>query len=149
MNARTLALASLLPMLLAAPAAVRAETAAATPADKPLSGTRCLDPRQARSWVRLDNRNLLVDAGRYQYRIQVSSACTALGWTQFLRFRGDGISGRVCGTFDDAILTSDYPCLIDRMSLISKDEYRQLIKDRDAARKARKDARAAAKSGTP
>lgn len=117
--------------------------------DKPLRGGKCLDPRQARGWTLLDDRSLLVDAGRYLYRIELGPACTGITWTQFIRFHGDNVTGHVCGTFGDEVLTRDYPCRIERMQLITRDEYKQAVKARDEARKARKAARAAEKSKSP
>lgn len=144
------ALAACLLAALVASGAARAGESAAKPAkESRLSGSKCLDPRQARSWTLLDDRSLLVDAGRYMYRLELAPACTGITWSQFIRFRGDSVSGRVCGTFDDAVITREYPCRIERMRLITRDEYTQLIKARDDARKARKAARAAAKSKAP
>lgn len=116
-----------------------APSASAASTDTPfLRGSQCLDPNLARSWIELDDRTILVDAGRNKYRIEVSGACTSLSFSQILVFRGDPISGRVCGNLGDAILTRDYPCKIDRMQLISKAEYKQAIDDRAAERKRRK-----------
>ena len=149
MTPRALA-AFLIALVVAAGVARAGETTATKPAkEPPLRGNKCLDPRQARSWTLLDDRSLLVDAGRYAYRIELGPACTGITWSQFLRFRGDDVTGRVCGTFGDAVVTRDYPCRIERMHLLSRDEYRQAIKDRDDARKARKAARDAAKSKAP
>lgn len=103
-----------------------------------LRGSQCLDPDFARGWVELDDRTILVDAGRNRYRIEVGGACTSLSFSPLLVFRGDPVSGRVCGTLGDAILTRDYPCRIERMELISKAQYKQAIDDRAAERKRRK-----------
>jgi len=100
-----------------------------------LQGTQCLDPDFARSWINLDRRTLLVDAGRYKYRLEVASACSALDYSHVLRFRGDPISGRVCGGAFDAILTRDYPCRIERMDQIDKAQYRAMLEHRAQARK--------------
>ena len=103
-----------------------------------LRGSQCLDPNFARNWIELDDRTILVDAGRNRYRIEVAPACSSLSFTPLLVFRGDPISGRVCGNLGDAILTRDYPCKIERMQLISKAEYKQAVDDRAAERKRRK-----------
>jgi hypothetical protein len=100
-----------------------------------LRGRECLEPSMARSWTDLDNDTVLVDAGRYRYRIQVAGACSALRWTQVLAFRGDPVGGRVCGGVGDAILTRDYPCAIRGMQLLDKDEYKALLQQRADARK--------------
>jgi hypothetical protein len=96
-----------------------------------LRGAECLDPGMARSWIDLDSRNLLVDAGRYKYRVEVSPACSALDWSHMLVFRGDPISGRVCGTLGDAILTRDYPCTIQDMHLLDAEQYKALVMQYD------------------
>ena len=116
-----------------------ATSASAGSTDTPtLRGAQCLDPDFARGWVELDDRTILVDAGRNRYRIEVGGACTSLSFSSLLVFRGDPVSGRVCGNLGDAILTRDYPCKIERMQLISKAEYKQAIDDRAAERKRRK-----------
>ena len=133
-------------LALALPAAAVADVPGGSAAPSPrLQGAQCLDPEQARGWTLVDSDHLLVDAGRYKYRIEVASACTALGYSQVIAFRGDPIGGRVCGSVHDAVVTRDYPCRIDRLELLSKEQYQQALKDYDAARKARKAARAAAK----
>lgn len=115
-----------------------ASASAGSPDSPILRGSECLDPDFARGWVELDDRTLLVDAGRNKYRIEVGGACTSLSFTPLLAFRGDPVSGRVCGSIGDAILTRDYPCRIERMQLISKAQYKQAIDDRAAERKRRK-----------
>ena len=51
---------------------------------------------------------------------------------------------RVCGTAFDAVLTrGGVPCQIQSMRVISKDEYAQALREREAARKARRAARKA------
>ncbi len=123
----------------------------ATPAAKPVSPrilpvAECLDPQMARSWIQADNGDLLVDAGRYKYRMKVAPACTALSYSNFVGFRGDPITGRVCGGFRDAVLTRDYPCKIEGMQRLSKEEYEAMLKADKEARKARKAEKAKAKA---
>jgi hypothetical protein len=116
----------------ALPASALAGDLARAPA---LRGAQCLDPERARTWINEDDRHLLVDSGRYKYRIEVAPACTALGYSQLIGFRGDPVLGRVCGGLGDAVLTRDYPCRIERMELLSKEQYRQAVKDRHSYRK--------------
>ena len=108
----------------------------------PLRGAQCLDPDQARGWVNTDGSHILVDAGRYKYRIEVAPACSALGYSQVIGFRGDPVLGRVCGGIGDAVITRDYPCRIERMELLSKEQYKDALADREANRKIRKAERA-------
>jgi hypothetical protein len=103
-----------------------------------LRGTQCLDPDFARGWTHWDDRTILVDAGRRKYRIEFQHRCWGLDWSHVLVFRGDPISGRVCGGAFDAVLTRDVPCPIGRMDLISPEEYRQMVKDRASERAERR-----------
>jgi hypothetical protein len=122
--------------------------AAATPAsaDAPrrpplLRGAQCLDPDFARGWVYLDDRNIVVDSGRYRYHIELNSQCRDLAWSPFIAFRGDPISGRVCGSSFDAVLTRERPCTISAMTIITKEEYKAL--EQHNSRKARRERRRA------
>lgn len=103
-----------------------------------LPAAECLDPDRARAWTQMDNGDVLVDAGRYKYRMQIASACTALSFSTFVGFRGDPVTGRVCGGFSDAVLTRDYPCKIQGMQRMTKEEYEATLKADKEARKARK-----------
>ena len=125
-----LCLASL-PVLAAAPAYLR--------------GSDCLDPNMARSWIELDNRTILVDAGRHKYRMEISGACSALGFSPYLGFKGDPISGRVCGILSDSIVTRDYTCRIERMELLDKEQYKQALESRKSSRRRKP----VSHSGTP
>jgi hypothetical protein len=99
----------------------------------------------ARSWIELDNRTILVDAGRRKYRMEISPACSALGFSPFLGFKGDPVSGRVCGIIGDSIVTRDYTCRIDRMELIDKAQFKQLQESRKGSRRPKP----VSHSGTP
>ena len=131
---------------------------AATPTDAPapeapksryLKGGECLDPTFARSYYALDRRRLLVDAGSRKYLIEVAPSCWNLDFANAIGFRGDLASNRVCGSAHDEVLVrGEPPCRIERMELLSKEQYRQAIEERDAYRKARKaEAKAKKKSG--
>jgi hypothetical protein len=103
-----------------------------------LRGTQCLDPDFARGWTHWDDRTSLVDAGRKKYRVEFQHRCWGLDWSHVLAFRGDPISGRVCGGAFDAVLTRDVPCPIGRMDLISKEEYQAMLDDRARERAERR-----------
>lgn len=91
-----------------------------------LRGADCLDPGTARSWHDVSATELLVDAGRRKYRLTVSAACTRLGLGPVLRFDGDPISGRVCGTPSDAVLLDDgQRCPIERMELVDATTWQE------------------------
>lgn len=125
-------------------AVATAATSVPTQGRHVLQGAQCLDPAMARSWIDIDDDTLLVDAGRYKYRIQVSGACSALDWSPVLLFRGDPITGRVCGSLGDAILTRDYPCTIVDMQLLDKEQHQALVREYEDARKARRAKRGSA-----
>ena len=114
-----------------------------------LHGIKCMDPDQVRGWTAVDNKNLLIDAGRYKYRVEFNQSCNSIRFGNALGFRGDPVTGRVCGTFGDSVVTRDYPCHIDHMQLISKEQYKQEIKDYQDARKARKAAKNAEAAKAP
>jgi hypothetical protein len=128
--------------------AATADAAAATapPAASSLRGHDCLDPSFARSYTDLDHRRLLVDTGRNRYLIEVTPSCLDLGIANVIGFRGDPINNRVCGGVMDAVLVrNSVPCRIERMVLLSKEEYRQALHDREQGRRQRKAGREAAK----
>lgn len=125
-----------------------AATATAVRASDPpprqiLRGGDCLDPQMARGWTQLDDGDLLVDAGRHKYRLTLAAACTAADYSNTIQFRGDPVSGRVCGGIQDMVVTRDYPCRIERMQLLDKAQYAQALQDDKEARKARRAARKA------
>jgi hypothetical protein len=131
--AATLVLAAL-PALASAPG-----PAAETPV-RHLRGSECLDPNLVRGFHSLDRNQVIVDAGRHFYRIEVAPSCWNLRFASVIAFRGDIVSGRVCGTPHDEILVrGEPPCRIQAMSLMTKDEYKQLQLERAAERKARRE----------
>lgn len=148
MRARPLIIAAGLSLCGLAQAAGGAAVQAPAPVSgyKPLPLAECLDPDRARGWTQLDNGDLMVDAGRYKYRVKIASACTALGYSNILGFRGDPISGRVCGNIRDAVLTRDYPCKIESLQRLSKEEYDAVLKADQQARKDRKTRKAKEKA---
>lgn len=146
MNARMTATLSLLLAACAACASTPSPPgdATASSADSPrriLRPSECLDPAMARSWTDIGRDTLLVDAGRHKYRMEVSGACSAVTWSPVLVFRGDPVSGRVCGSVGDAIVTRDYPCTIQRLELLDKVQYKALLQQYEDARKRRRDAK--------
>ena len=133
-------------IVLAAAGAASAAAAPADPRPRPpvLRGGECLDPDFARGYVNLSEQVLLVDTGRHAYRLEVPRACWSLRFTSFVIFRGDPVSNRVCGTAFDAIIPRDgIPCRIERLELISREEYRQALEQHAAERRARRAARKA------
>ncbi len=90
-----------------------------------LRGADCLDPSMARTWDYVSGDELLVDAGRRKYRVHLSEHCTALGHGSVIRFKGDPVSGRVCGNPGEAVRTGRMSCRIERVELIDAEAYRK------------------------
>lgn len=127
-----------------------AESTAAPPKPRPLSGIRCLDPGPASGWTYLDDSHILIDGGPYRYSVEFLDACWGLKFENSLAFRGDPFSGRVCGDIGDEVIVKNMHCRIKHMEIISSAQYKQMIKDNKAANEARKLERAEAKkSKTP
>lgn len=96
-----------------------------------LRGADCMSPTAVRGFVEIDDRRILVDAGNKRYRIEVSGSCWNLDTTPEISFRGDPISNRVCGsTFDLVLVRNSNPCKIIRMELISKQQYKEALRER-------------------
>ena len=98
----------------------------------PSAHATCLEPSRARSFSVLDDEVILVDAGSDHYRMEVEPACRGVDFAFALKFRGDPVTGRVCG-FHDAILTDRGECRIDRLDWITREEYDRLSKPKKAA----------------
>ena len=100
--------------------------AAAAPPLRPLS--ECLDPDRARSWHQIDTDEILVDAGRKRFHLQLAPACPELGYNHTVAFRsGDGI-GRICGSAGDVVLVPraapiGIPCRIVVVTPLTKEQY--------------------------
>lgn len=107
-----------------------------------LRGRECLDPQFARGWVYLDDHHILVDAGRNRYRIEFSSSCRDIAYTPVIAFRGDPIAGRVCGSAFDSVLTREMPCRIQRMELLTREQYKAIESQRARERAERRRTRA-------
>ena len=127
----TVAAGAAVALLLAACAAPapRGDAAGQAP---PLPLAECLDPDRARSFVLLENDQLLVDAGRYRYHILLAHACPELGTTHALEFRPAGGIGRLCGGAMETVLPLGArppvrPCPIRSLRRVSDAEYQALL----------------------
>ena len=128
-------------VLAALPALASAPAPAAEAPGRFLRGSECLDPSLVRGFHTLEHNQVIVDGGRRFYRIEVAPSCWNLRFASVIAFRGDLVSGRVCGTIHDQILVrGEPPCPIQGMSLMTKDQYKQMQLDQSAARKARREA---------
>lgn len=136
---------ALLALALALPLAVQATDAvpaAAGSTQTPLRGADCLDPARTRSYLMTGDKEVIVDAGKRKYRLSIGQSCPALSYTQAISFRGDQIDGRLCGGLNDAVVTSDYPCKVDRVELITDEQYKAASAAYVAERKARRQKKA-------
>lgn len=103
-----------------------------------LRGAQCLDPATVRAFTPIDNRQVIIDAGRRLYRLELTPSCLNFYSTDVIGFRGDPVSNRVCGTSFDAVLVRGFPCRIERMQAISRAEYKQGLIERDEYRRAQR-----------
>jgi hypothetical protein len=124
-------------LLLVLSPAIASSPAPSEPGPRYLRAGECLDPSFARGFTAMDNRHLLIDAGSRHYLVELEASCWNLDFANVIGFRGDPVSQRVCGGFNESIVfRGERPCRIERMSLVTKDEYKAALKDRDAWRKA-------------
>ena len=139
LSAAALLTAMCVSSLAAAPATPR-------PSGPYLRGGQCLEPASARGFTALDDRRVLVDGGRNRYLIEVSQSCWNLDFANALGFRGDPVTGKVCGGVMDAILLrGEAPCRIQRMQVLDKEQYQAALRERDEWQRARRAQREAAK----
>lgn len=115
--------------------AVLAAPAAAQEPLRPMS--ECLDPDRARAWHLVDSDEILVDAGRRKYHLDLQPSCPELGFAVSIGFRsGDGV-GRICGSPGDRVVFErrspvHVPCRITRVTPLTDEEYRERVQDRPA-----------------
>jgi hypothetical protein len=101
-------------------------TAAALQPLRPVS--ECLDPDRARGWHLVDSDEILVDAGRKRFHLQLSPSCPELAFTDTVGFRsGDGI-GRICGSAGDTVVAARHspiglPCRIVKVTPLTREQY--------------------------
>ena len=104
--------------------AVAGDTGAPAPRGA-LRGADCLDPSSARTWDYVSGDELLVDAGRRKYRVQLAEHCTELGHGSVIAFKGDPVSSRVCGNVGETVRVGRMSCRIERLEIIDADAYRE------------------------
>jgi hypothetical protein len=92
----------------------------------------CLDPDRARSWHMIDSDEVLVDAGRKRFHLQLQFSCPELGYEHSIVFRAGTAIGRLCGHPGDAIVTAEArgrrtSCPVANVTLLDREEYESLI----------------------
>jgi len=85
----------------------------------------CLDGNRVRNWIVVNDETLLLDAGRKKYRVNLQQSCFNLGTSPTLQFKGDPISGRVCGSSLDAIRVQGEQCRISKIEEIDKQTFNE------------------------
>ena len=96
----------------------------ALPATAGAKSTTCLDSSRVRAWVVVDDETLLLDAGSKKYRVSLQQSCFNISTSPTLQFKGDPISGRICGSSLDAIRIPGEQCRISKIEKIDKQTYR-------------------------
>ncbi|KFN41219.1 DUF6491 family protein [Arenimonas oryziterrae] len=113
---------------------------------EPLKGSECLDPGQSRSWTQVDDTHILVDGGRHKYRIEFDASCASLRNDNGVSFRGDPMSGKLCGAINDAVIARDYSCRVARIDLLDTEQYKNAMHEHEAALKAERAAKRSSSS---
>ena len=96
----------------------------ALPATAGAKSNTCLDSSRVRAWVVVDDETLLLDAGSKKYRVSLQQSCFNISTSPTLQFKGDPISGRICGSSLDAIRIPGEQCRISKIEKIDKQTYR-------------------------
>jgi hypothetical protein len=122
-------------MLTAAAAALLASHGApAAAAESPLRYapltpmSQCLDPDRIRTWHFLDSDEVLVDAGRKHFLLQLSTSCPELTHSWQLGFRAGNSVGRICGNLGDSIVgvgrsLLHLPCRIASVKPLDEEQF--------------------------
>lgn len=95
----------------------------------------CLDPDRARSWHLIDSDEVLVDAGRKRFHLQLQFSCPELGHEHSIVFRAGTAIGRLCGHPGDVIVTAQKRgrrthCPIANVTSLDREQYDALISTR-------------------
>jgi hypothetical protein len=87
--------------------------------------TQCIDPDHVRGWRMLDTHSIVVVEGDRHYIVTTRVRCGALARTMGLRLSTHSY-GRVCGDTGEVIEIDGTRCPIDRVQLLSNEEYEEL-----------------------
>jgi hypothetical protein len=87
----------------------------------------CFDPRMARGFAPVGDDVLLVDMGSNHYRVELDATCFGADFAPAMQFKGDPISGRVCGHFGDSVSWNHHECQIQRVDWITPEEHEALL----------------------
>ena len=87
----------------------------------------CFDPRSARGFAPVGDDVLIVDTGTNHYRLQLDATCFGADFAPAMQFRGDSITGRICGHLGDKVVWTHHECGIQDVDWISKEEHDALL----------------------
>ena len=110
----------------------------ATPLAAQSGKSACVDSSRVRNWIVVNDETLLLDAGRKKYRVNLQNSCFNLGTSPTLQFKGDPISGRVCGSSLDAIRVQGEQCRISKIEEIDKQTFNEAQNKKKASLKLKK-----------
>ncbi|HBK56222.1 MAG TPA: hypothetical protein DDZ76_08075 [Xanthomonadales bacterium] len=115
---------------LAAPPAIADDgtNPTATSTYRPLSPVSdCLNPSRVRDWAYVNDREILVNAGRKKYRILMSYGCPGLAFGHSIRFEpGPGV-GRMCGHLNENVIADASRCDVARVELIDSETWNRIL----------------------
>ena len=83
----------------------------------------CVDTSRVRNWIVVNDETLLLDVGRKKYRVYLQQSCFNLSISPTLQFKGDPISGRICGSSLDAIRVRGEQCRISKIEEIDTQTF--------------------------
>lgn len=110
----------------------------AMPASAETRSVVCLDSSRVRNWIVLNDETLLLDAGSNKYRVSLQQSCINLDTSPTLQFKGDPITGRICGSSLDAIRIQGELCRISKIEKIDKQTYNDAQNRKKASLKVKK-----------
>jgi hypothetical protein len=87
----------------------------------------CFDPRSARGFTPVGDDVLLVDTGANHYRVQLDATCFGADFAPAMQFRGDSVTGRICGNFGEKVVWTHHECGIQDVEWITPEEHAALL----------------------
>jgi hypothetical protein len=87
----------------------------------------CFDPHAARGFTPIGDDVLLVDTGTNHYRVQLDATCFGADFAPAMQFKGDSITGRICGNFGEKVFWTHHECGIQDVEWITPEEHAALL----------------------
>ena len=98
----------------------------------------CVDTSRVRNWIVVNDETLLLDVGRKKYRVNLQQSCFNLNISPTLQFKGDPISGRICGSSLDAIRVRGEQCRISKIEEIDVQTFNDAQNKKNVSLKVKK-----------